>query len=395
MRWLYYNKSRQSEVSEYDRVLRKIDAWWDEFSRNADRLEGLFRQTEDWDLPDWMNRHLQGIQPELMWEFGPAVNGRGHRLVITPETHSEFRPLTKTIIARAPKLKGWEFYSYRLAESVETALPTIEARTGLNIADVTVAINVGADNRIDLSFRWDRIPGSDDQAFDAAFVATETLLGEKMLDRWVGVINLVDHQTPAEQGQRFLPLERLKPTFDSLVNHTRSQLPSEPYALTIDEDQWAGMKLEPEEARDYPERCDMMTCITCNPELIAATFSNGPFYSERYSRCREKFCYLKVDGSDESANDYQDRDDMEEAIRNALSAQDLGALIGAGTGLRYSYMELALTDVEQGIAAIQRAMREGNVPRRSWILFHDADLAGEWVGIYDDSPAPPMDKVEL
>ena len=132
-----------------------------------------------------------------------------------------------------------------------------------------------------------------------------------------------------------------------------------------------------------------------NPELIAATFSNGPFYSERYSRCKETFCYLKVDGSDELATDYQDRDDMEEAVRNALAAQDVGALIGAGTGLRYSYMELALTDVDRGIAAIRRAMREGNVPRRSWILFNDAHLAAEWVGIYDDSPAPPMDKVEL
>jgi hypothetical protein len=395
MRWLHYNKTRQNEISEHERILSRIDAWWDEFSRNAERLEGLFRHVEDWDLPDWMHRHLQGIQPELMWEYGPAVKVRGHRLVITPETNSELRPLAEAIVARAPQLKGWEFYSYRLAETLEAALSTVKSRSGLDISDVTVAMNVGDDNRIDLAFRWDRIQSSDDQAFDAAFVATESLLGEKILDRWVGVINLVDHQTPPEHGQRFLPLDRMRPTFDALVNHTRSQLPAEPYSLSVDDGQWAGLKLQPEEARDYPERCDLLTSITCNPELIAATFSNGPFYSERYSRCKETFCYLKVDGSDESATDYQDRDDMEEAVRNALAAQDVGALIGAGTGLRYSYMELALTAVDRGIAAIRRAMREGNVPRRSWILFHDAHLAAEWVGIYDDSPAPPMEKVEL
>lgn len=395
MRWLYHNKTRPNEVTAHDHMLRKIDAWWDEFERNAERLEDLFRQVSDWDLPDWMNRHLQGIRSELMWEFGPAINVRGHRLVITPEVNSELRPLTDAIIARAPKLKGWEFYSYRLAEDLESTLPTVQARTDLDISDVTVALNVGSDNRIDLVFRWERMPSNDDQAFDAAFVAAETLLGEKLLDRWVGVIQLVDYQTPAEQGQRFLPLDRLKPTFDSLVNSTRSQLPAEPYGVSMDDGEWAGLKLEPEEARDYPERCDLLTCITCNPDLIAATFSNGPFYSERFSRCNETFCYLKVDGSDESSNDYQDRDDMEEAVRNALSAQDLGGLIGAGTGLRYSYMELALTDVDRGIAAIQRAMREGNVPRRSWIMFHDANLAAEWVGIYDDSPVPPLEKVEL
>ncbi len=394
MRWLYHNKTRQSEVAEHERVLRKIDAWWDEFQRNADRLEDLFRQVAEWDLPDWMRRHLQGIRPELMWEFGPALQTRGHRLVITPEAASELRPLADTIVARAPKLTGWEFYTYRVPEDLETTLPTVQSRTDLDISDVTVALNVGNDNRIDLAFRWERMPSSDDQAFDAAFVAAETLLGEELLDRWVGVINLVDDQTPPEHGQRFLSLDRLKPTFDALVNSTRSQLPAEPYSVAADDGQWAALKLEPEEARDYPERCDLMTCITCNPDLIAATFSNGPFYSERFSRCSETFCYLKVDGSNESTSDYQDRDDMEEAIRNALSAQDLGGLIGAGTGLRYNYVELALTDVDRGVSAIRRAMQEGNVPRRSWILFHNANLAGEWIGMYDDSPAPPMEKVE-
>lgn len=395
MRWLYHNKTRPAEVAEHNRLLRKIDAWWDEFERNEERLEDLFRQVADWDLPDWMNRHLRSIHPELMWEFGPAINVRGHRLVITPETRSELRPLVETIVARAPKLKTWEFHSYRIAEDVDTALPTIETRTGLDISDVTVALNVGQDNRIDLTFRWEQIPGNDDQAFDSVFVAAESLLGEELLDRWVGVINLVDHQTPPEQGQRFLSLERLKPTFDALVSSTRAQLPAEPYSAFADDGQWAGLKLEPEEARDYPERFDLLTSITCNPELIAATFSNGPFYSERYSRCGETFCYLKVDNSVDTANDYQDRDDMEEAVRNALASQDLGGLIGGGTGLRYSYIELALTDVERGIAAICRTMREGNVPRRSWIQFHDAHLAAEWVGVYDDSPAPPMEKVEL
>ena len=138
----------------------------------------------------------------------------------------------------------------------------------------------------------------------------------------------------------------------------------------------------------------MLTCVTCNPDLIGATFSNAPFFSERYSRGDETFCFVKIDGADVSDMGFQDREDMEEAARHALEAQDVGCVIGGGTGLRYSYIELALTDVSRGLTAIRRAMQEGNVPRRSWILFHDASHATEWVGIYDDSPAPPMEKVE-
>ena len=132
-----------------------------------------------------------------------------------------------------------------------------------------------------------------------------------------------------------------------------------------------------------------MTCVTCNSDLVSATFSCEPFYSERFSRCNETFCYLKIDSKSADEIGFQDREDMEEAARYALEAEDTGAIIGSGTGLRYTYLELALTDVKRATAALRRAMSEGNVSRRSWILFHDADLADEWIGIYDDSPPPP------
>lgn len=395
MRWLYYNKLDSTESSAHDHIVRQIDLWWREFSRNVDRLDSLFRQDEQWDLADWMSRQLQAIDPKLMWEYGPALNSQGHRLVITPEINSELRPLANEIIARAPKIDGWEFYTYRVPEDVSAMLPAVNARCNLDITNVTVAVAIGQHNRIDLSFRWKLLPEDEDQAFNAAFVAAETLLGEQLLDRWVGTIDLVDDGNPVEHAQRFLPLDRLKPTFDALVDSTRTQLPLEPYSSFADEGRWAVLKLEPEEAHDYPERYDLLTCVTCNPDLTGATFSNGPFFSERYSRCHETFCYVKIDGTTDSPEiGFHDREDMEEAARNALEAQDAGGLIGGGTGLRYSYIELALTDVDRGTTAIRRAMREGNVPRRSWILFHDADLTAEWIGIYDDSPAPPMEKVE-
>ncbi len=389
MRWRFYNPSDAAEAAEHEAVLRQIDAWWAEFARNVDKLDALFRGAEQWDLPDWMHQHLQRIHPELMWEFGPAVHVKGHRLVITPESHCELRPIADEVIARAPKLDRWEFYTYRLPESVDMTMQTVEARADMDLKDVAVAVAVGEHNRVDLTFQWPTTPSDDDQAFNAVFVATETLLGEKMLDRWVGVINMVDSSSPAEQGQRFLPLERLKPTFDAVVESAREQLPDEPYFSFAPDGQWALLKLEPQEADEYSDRDDMMTCVTCNPDLVGATFSNAPFFSERYSRCGETFCYVKIDGTDAEEMDFQDREDMEEAARNVLEPQELGGLVGGGTGLKYSYIELALTDLDRGIAAVRRAMQEGNVPRRSWILFHDADLASEWVGIYDDSPKPP------
>lgn len=389
MRWIYYDQTNSAEVAEHERVSQRITDWWAEFQRSTKQLDALFRGAEEFDLPEWMHQHLQAIHPDIMWEFGPAVNQKGHRLVITPESHSELRPLVEDIVARVPRIKGWEFYTYRLPEPVEQALPTVEGRTGMDIKDVRVAVAIGEHNRVDLTFQWDETPTDDEQAFNAAFVATETLVGEEMLDRWVGVINMVDQSAEVEAGQRFLPLDRLKPTFDAVVNSAKEQLPAEPYYAFAPDGQWALLKLEPQEAADYSDRDDMMTCVTCNPDLVGATFSNAPFYSERYSRCGETFCYVKIDGADAEEMGFQDREDMEEAVRNVLEPQELGGLVGSGTGLRYSYIELALTDRERGIAVVRRAMQEGTVPRRSWILFHDADLAPEWIGVYEDSPPPP------
>jgi Ca2+:H+ antiporter len=43
-----------------------------------------------------------------MWEFGRAIATDGHRLVITPETVKELRPLVDELLARAPAIPGWE-----------------------------------------------------------------------------------------------------------------------------------------------------------------------------------------------------------------------------------------------------------------------------------------------
>ena len=86
---------------------------------------------------------------------------------------------------------------------------------------------------------------------------------------------------------------------------------------------------------------------------------------------------------------YDDRGDLEEALDAALIPNKLGCHVGGATGLRYTYVELALVDVRRSIEAIRKVLH-GRVSQRSWLLFHDADLCGEWVGIYPDSPPPPM-----
>jgi len=56
----------------------------------------------------------------------------------------------------------------------------------------------------------------------------------------------------------------------------------------------------------------------------------------------------------------------------------VGGVVGGGTGRRYSYIDVALTDVDRAIAALKPAMRNGAIPKRAWLQFHDCEWRDEW-----------------
>jgi hypothetical protein len=355
----------------------------------------FFISARKWDLPAWMERHLQAIHPHLMWEYGQALTGKGHRLVITPEQARHLRPMTDTILARAPKLKGWQFLGYRPPENLENAQLTVEARTGGDLSDVAFQARQGECNLIDLTFFFPHLEDdADEQAGHSAFVAAETLLGEERLDQWIGLIDVAP--LPENRKNRgLLPLDKLFERVDVLVNQTRDQLPATPFLDRVDSAEWTLFKLEPEESEDYSGRADLFVSRCANETLWRAARSQPGFVSERFSKCGETFCYLKLDGSQGlDAERFRDKSEIEDALDELLRPPRLGCHIGGGTGLRYSYIDLAVTDLEKAIPAIRQRLRAGNVPKRSWILFFNGTLAGEWIGIYDDTPPPPMDSLE-
>lgn len=63
----------------------------------------------------------------------------------------------------------------------------------------------------------------------------------------------------------------------------------------------------------------------------------------------------------------------------------MGALTGVGLGLRTSYLDFALSDLELGLARVLPRLRELDVPRRSFIQFFDSELSEEWLSIWPGS----------
>jgi hypothetical protein len=391
MRWMYADPNRPEDRERVRETAAKIDAWWNEFVRRADDLNALFRGTTQWDLPGWMQENLQSIDPNLMWEFGPGVNG-GHRLVVTPESSRWLRPLVATLLERAPVLAGWEFYSYRLAEDVNQALMTVTARVGVAAGDAATVEVTTENGRVDLRYTLDV---DEERARDVAFVLTETLLGESVLDQWIGAIEAT---RPSRRlfgfGKRDasgIPLAKMCTAVQRRIDEFRSARPDR---RCIDrEETWTLWKLQPESAEDYAGQADLFVGKSVVPDVWKAARAGEPFFSESFSAHGETFCYLKIDGSEGlDEESFADKSEIEDAVDAALRDARAGCVIGGGTGRRYSYIDLALLDVDRAIPILRDVLLAGNITKRTWLQFFDSSLQAEWVGIHADAPEP---KIEL
>lgn len=411
MRWRFHNPDDAAEAAQHKQLDDAIDRWWDAFVENADAIDAMFTRAGEFELVEFMRTHLGAIDARLMWEYGPGLIKGGHRLVITPESERGLRPLVAEIVARAPDIPAWEFYRYRLAESVEDAAASVRGRVQAELDGTFVTAAIGEHRKIDLTFHHVDTKGPDDEkANHVAFVATESLLSEDTLDHWIGFIDVAKAPKPGLLGRlrgdpgdrRLLPLDRLKPTVDALIESMRDQLPAKPLheyddvaqatPLNAPGGDWSTVSLEPPQREDYARRSDMYVATTGLVELWPTLLRDGAFDSRRYSRHDETFCYLKIDGAGEfDSTDFTDRGEAEDAIDNTLRTAGIGCSLGGGTGYRYWYVDLALRDVDAAIGLIREVLRGGNVSNRAWLLFFDADLCDEWVGIYDDTPAPPED----
>lgn len=386
-------RTSDEEIDDKEDIERRVDDFWRAFAHEASNITAVFEQHGSFDLAAWMQEGLQGIESELMWEFGPAAQGSGHRLIVTPESRRDLRPLAEEIVRRAPRLPGWEFYAYRLPEDVDTARAAVESRCGESTALSSVAILPGAGNQLDLVFHGAASAIAEDETVNhQAFVLAECLLGEEILDKWIGFI-VADPNLDAPE-ETLTPLEDLRHEVEAHIADIRRDLPERPYRDTADGSEWSLLELKPQEASDYAEQHDLFVVRTPNVDLWRAT--HGPsFCDERYSRHGEVFCYLKLDGSQGLEHEkFTDKGEIEGALDAVLKPLQLGCTIGGGSGLRYSYIELALLDVDRAISKCRRLLAEGGVPLHSWLLFHNPDLEHQWVGIYDETPPPPLNVQE-
>jgi hypothetical protein len=406
MRWMFAETAE--EQAERQRVLAAIDTWWEGFRASEPEILRHIALQSDLDLPAFMAK-LSAIRPGIAWEFGPVEGG--HRLAITAEQKYHLAPIAEEIVKRAPALPGWEFFDHRPPWPTSWASNMMAVRAGQPCDGWHVIVtHTPVGHKLQLRFLVPDCKRSEDpEVRGRALVVIEVLLGEKVLRDWVGPI-LVD---PLPRQRAFLlfgkttvgtpnsiPIEQLAERASAEIEAIRGILSEQPlFQRFRDELPQAAGKVEvpywmyqskPTVALDYADQDDLYVS-TGQVEGLYQGVRAGAFSSRTFSRAGEIFCYLKIDGSAGLAGSaYADRCALEEELDEKLSEAKLGCTVGGGSGLRYSYTELALLELPRALELVRQVLRAGRAPVRTWILFHDATMASEWLGLYPETPPPPV-----
>jgi len=406
MRWIF--ASTPEEQAHKKQLLERIDEFWSGFVAKAPDIEASFKPNGPELHAEWLLEQVSRIDGRIMWEIGPPLDKSGiGQLCLTCETERYLRPLLSTMLSRAPKIKGWAFFPYRLPGGIEYAEIAVKGRDSGSIEGWRVKLGRSG-SKIDVTYL---VPGieklDEDAARNSAFVATECLLGEQILDQWVDTIDvaplrpsggpgfsikkLFRQRGPGQQGTN-LPgyeLSRIHALVCSLIDAHREQLPSTPWLQNLNDESpvWRA-EMSPNSHRPGVALDDPILLAESIRGLFDALLARA-FNSAAFSRCNEQIVGVKcMVGNGMTQEALAAKVSLYDVLDAGLREQKLGCTVGTSTGQRHNYVFLAVTDLVKGARAVQSVMAAEEVPLESWVFFPDPELCGEWLGAYPDTPSP-------
>jgi hypothetical protein len=393
VRLRYIDAEDTAALKERETLVARGRALWNEIaglgSVTLDRIEAVERCLRD---------HLGAIDPELEWEV--SLGKDQGRVLLATGGEPRLRTLIEVLIEHAAPPRGWSWAAGRSAQPFASSIARVARITGIDLERAKVRVGFVRAHLLELLVLAPEFSGSRDEAAErASLLAVEALLGEELMERWIaqvavaplprgGSLRVYDS---AKADTSTLPLAELLPTVSHAIGSLYEGLPAEPCYARDRGGDWTMLEAEATPASDWPGQDDLLVATTMMPEMLRSFLCEPRFWSGRFSAHGESFCYVKIDqrGLEREARLTQ-RSALEDALDAALAPAALGSVVGNGFGVRYAYVVLALKRVSEGLGSVRDVCRAAAVDKRSWILFCDAELEGEWFPIWSDSPAPPM-----
>ena len=290
--------------------------------------------------------------PGLAWVFGPGQEG-GHSFTVSGEGQIAKQLLAEYWLSHAVQLQGWTFYGSR------QSTPGFE----------DFVIQIGELGKVDAeNFLVKTVVDEESQKLDIVawhpmfadlpeehhgqllFLFLDEALGEFGVQSWIGNIDIDPVDADAVDDRNVHRLSNLPKFIDDIYRyHGWEKLsPLEEYtAYTV-----------PEQF-DAP-RGDTIAGITCIPGLLSELLSNeGHLEEDPLDETGAALAYLEFQGSVFPDGDEANvRQNIEDAIADALEQDGDGKTLGGGTGTKSGYIDLLLFNGNRSRELVDDAMNK-------------------------------------
>lgn len=417
VRWHTAQFGSSEEIKEQARVSEQIERFWKQFAVDSETLRSNFFEDKTEETVAWCEAYLKPIHEDLMWEVSRDILEVGDkRLVftVTPESEYGLRPLTKSVIERAPEIAKWRFTQFK--EPLIGDFNDFEhSMLKHSWTDVQGQINESPLKCFDITLRDKHFKkeNKDADIADALTVLT-TVLGEEPVDVWINFvmtqpltkkkarakskaasIELSKVHSESEEDvdekeyladdklepQPFYPLNSLRNILASRVVELVDELPIE-RCWERELDGFYSLKGSSWEEGLRP------VITTPYPATIFAKERRMLFHSSAFTRHDEVFAYLKMTQEQELAHDVEARFELEDKLDRELRKAKAGCVLGGGVGSEAAYIDMIISDLSEAAEILREHAKKAEMPETSWLLFYDTYWADEWVGMFKDTPPP-------
>jgi hypothetical protein len=189
---------------------KKIEEFWNWFAGIA---KFLASDIENRSLIEDLDERMRALDPMLSWEIGPG-SYELCQFVVSPNLDRDRRRNTQEIIALAPVIHGWEFHSARRPKDWDYKL-VMERSEGqeplrLDTSEWGFVLLRYPDGSKEVLLQGNNLSTlADDERWQAAAIALESILGEDVLLDEINDFELVEQLEPRFQEKR-QPIQRLR-----------------------------------------------------------------------------------------------------------------------------------------------------------------------------------------
>ncbi len=388
-------KKRLVQFYQEEKYSKRVDAFWKAFYENVALIIPALHGKNEFKPHKFLDRILRKVHPDLDFYLIPR-SLKSMDLVISITSRVDLYPLVDLIWKKCKTIGiNWGFCFRRQRYDYEFVKLLVQVRAEGNLDEYMFSGSLDHLNRVNILFIHKNATTVENKykAIDELAEGISFLIGESVQRTWVGSLDIIS-QTPGDE--KVYPIRDLPKFVDEKVEEAKKRLPKEPYGIIEGMGEWVGIDFEPPEECDYTGRSDMVTMCTMLPQVVESYHNGNRFFSERFSNFNETFCYLKMERwrQNEEMENEEYKVKLIDELNLGLRKNKMGRVIGAGTGLKYAYIDFVISNISRGGRIIQSKLRKFKITKNAWIMFYDSSMEAKWINVYDDTPAPIMPDFE-